>query len=215
MHNPLRSEAEMFRLVVIFGVAAAAVIALAVTAGPEYGVVLAALLLGVGFGFAWAASRGSELGRAEVASGDDSAHRVLVVANQTVGGEALLEEIRNRSRGRGAEVMVTVPALPGSRLDYWASATDQAVEDARQRLAESLAAIESLGIQARGQVGDQDPNVAMADALMAFPADELIISTHPVSKSKWLERGVVEKAREEVDLPVTHVVVDLAAEGGE
>ncbi len=213
MHNPLRSEAEMFRLVVIFGVAAAAVIALAVTAGPEYGVVLAALLLGVGIGFAWAGSRGSELGRAEVASGDDSAHRVLVVANQTVGGQALLEEIRNRSRGRDAEVMVTVPALPGSRLDYWASATDQAVEEARQRLAESLAAIESLGIQARGQVGDQDPNVAMADALMAFPADELIISTHPASTSKWLERGVVEKARQEVDLPVTHVVVDLPSEG--
>ncbi len=213
MHNPLRSEAEMFRLVVIFGVAAAAVIVLSVTAGPEFGVVLAALLLGVGIGFVWAASRGSEPQRAEVASAGDSAFRVLVVANQTVGGEALLEEIRNRCRGRTAEVMVTVPALPGSRLAYWASATDEAVEAAKQRLAESLAAIESLGIQARGQVGDQDPNVAMADALRAFPADELIISTHPASTSKWLDRGVVEKARDQVDLPVTHVVVDLAAEG--
>lgn len=213
MHNPLRSEAEMFRLVVIFGVAAAAVIVLSVTAGPEFGVVLAALLLGVGIGFVWAASRGSEPQRAEVASAGDSAFRVLVVANQTVGGEALLEEIRNRCRGRTAEVMVTVPALPGSRLAYWASATDEAVEEAKQRLAESLAAIENLGIQARGQVGDQDPNVAMADALRAFPADELIISTHPASTSKWLDRGVVEKARDQVDLPVTHVVVDLAAEG--
>ena len=174
---------------------------------------LAALLLGVGIGFVWAASRGSEPQRAEVASAGDSAFRVLVVANQTVGGEALLEEIRNRCRGRTAEVMVTVPALPGSRLAYWASATDEAVEEAKQRLAESLAAIENLGIQARGQVGDQDPNVAMADALRAFPADELIISTHPASTSKWLDRGVVEKARDQVDLPVTHVVVDLAAEG--
>jgi hypothetical protein len=48
--------------------------------------------------------------------------------------------------------------------------------------------------------------------LRAFPADELIISTHPPDRSKWLERGVVERARREVPLPVTHVVVDLEAE---
>jgi GABA permease len=212
MHNPLRSEAEMFRLVVIVGIGAAAVIALALLTEPEYGMVLAALLAGLGIGLAWRGARGSERGTAEVASGDGSAHRVLVVANQTVGGEALLDEIGNRCRGRSCELMVTVPALPGSRLDYWASATDDAVDEARQRLAESLAAIESLGVQARGEVGDQDPNVAMGDALREFPADELIISTHPVAKSKWLERGVVARAREEVNLPVTHVVVDLEAE---
>ena len=46
----------------------------------------------------------------------------------------------------------------------------------------------------------------------AFPADEVIISTHPPERSKWLERGVVERAREEVPLPITHVVVDLETE---
>ena len=45
-----------------------------------------------------------------------------------------------------------------------------------------------------------------------FAADEVIISTHPPQKSKWLERGVVDRARREVPLPITHVIVDLEAE---
>ncbi len=72
--------------------------------------------------------------------------------------------------------------------------------------------IERLGLRAKGEIGDSDPNTAIEDALRAFPADEIVISTHPPERSHWLERGVVERAREEIDLPVTHVVVDLAAE---
>jgi hypothetical protein len=73
--------------------------------------------------------------------------------------------------------------------------------------------MEAAGLNARGQVGDHhDPNQAIEDALRTFPADELIVSTHPPERSRWLERGVVERARREVPLPVTHVVVDLDAE---
>jgi hypothetical protein len=50
--------------------------------------------------------------------------------------------------------------------------------------------------------------------LRGFAADEVVISTHPPHRSKWLERGVVERARKEIPLPVTHVVVDLEAEAG-
>jgi GABA permease len=73
-------------------------------------------------------------------------------------------------------------------------------------------AIEALGLRARGEVGDSEPNLAIEDALATFPADEVIISTHPPERSRWLERGVVERARAEVDLPITHVVTDLEAE---
>jgi GABA permease len=72
----------------------------------------------------------------------------------------------------------------------------------------------AAGLAARGEVGDHhDPNSAMEDALQKFPADELVISTHPPERSRWLEGGVVERARDEIPLPVTHVVVDLQAEG--
>ncbi len=61
------------------------------------------------------------------------------------------------------------------------------------------------GIQAAGEIGDGDPIQAIEDALRTFRPDELIVSTHPLGKSHWLERGVVEKARERFALPVTHV----------
>jgi GABA permease len=76
----------------------------------------------------------------------------------------------------------------------------------------SLIAIRALGLKARGEIGDSDPNLAIEDALRVFAADEIVISTHPPQRSRWLEHGVVQRAREEIDLPVAHVVVDLEAE---
>jgi GABA permease len=211
MHNPLRSEADAFRFVMTIGAGAAAVIALSLLAGPEYGVVLAAGLVGVGIGAAWRSSRGSERPKPEIARGGGRTHRVLVVANETVGGRALLSEIQNRCKGRDSEILVVTPALT-SAVKHWASDVDEAIDAARERQADSVRAIEAVGLRARGEVGESDPNVAIEDALLTFPADEVIVSTHPPHRSRWLERGVVERARSEVDLPVTHVVVDLEAE---
>lgn len=212
MHNPLRSEADAFRWVVVIGVGAVAVIALTLLTRPVFGVVLAAALIGFGCGVAWRNSRGSMRNGVEVTRGRDGRHRILVVANETVGGEALLQEMQNRARGHNSEILVVTPALPGSRAQHWASDTDGATEHARQRMELSVMEIERLGLRARGQIGDSDPNTAIEDALRVFQADEIVISTHPPERSHWLERGVVERARDEIDLPVTHVVVDLAAE---
>ena len=68
------------------------------------------------------------------------------------------------------------------------------------------------GVEARGEVGDGDPLQAMEDALRTFGADEIVISTHPEGRSNWLERRVVEHARERFAVPIHHVVVDLEAE---
>ena len=212
MHNPLRSEADAFRWVVVIGIGAAAVIVLTLLTRPVFGVVLSAALIGFGAGFAYRNARGSMPRSVEVTRGRDGRHRILVVANETVGGEALLKEIGNRSRGRDGEILVVTPALPGSRAQHWASDTDEATELARQRMELSLIEIDRLGLRAKGQIGDSDPNVAIEDALRVFQADEIVISTHPAERSHWLERGVVERARGEIDLPVTHVVVDLVGE---
>jgi len=211
MHNPLRSEADAFRMVMTIGAGAAAVIVLSLVAGPEFGVVLAAALVGVGIGAAWRTSRGSERPKAEIARGGGAVHRVLVVANETVGGRALLSEIEYRCRGRESEILVVTPAIT-SAVKHWLSDVDEAIEAAEARRADSVRTIEALGLRARGEVGDSDPNVAIEDALRTFPADEVIISTHPPDRSRWLERGVVRRARDDVELPVTHVVVDLETE---
>jgi hypothetical protein len=137
--------------------------------------------------------------------------RILVVANETVGGAPLLNEIRRRSEGVNEHVLVVVPAL-NSPLKHWVSDEDGARKAAQERLAASLSAMQKAGIDARGEVGDGDPLQAIEDALRTFAPDELIISTHPEGRSNWLERGVVEGARERFALPVAHVVVDLQAQ---
>lgn len=212
MHNPLRSEADAFRWLVVIGAGAVVVIALTLLTRPVFGLVLAAALIGFGCGVAWRNSRGAMPHSVELTRGRDGKHRILVVANETVGGEALLEEIANRTRGRDSEVLVITPALPGSRAQHWASDTDGATELARQRMELSVIELKRLGLKARGEIGDADPNTAIEDALRLFAADEIVLSTHPPERSHWLERGVVEQAREEINLPVTHVIVDLAAE---
>jgi GABA permease len=73
----------------------------------------------------------------------------------------------------------------------------------------TLSRLASVGVEARGEVGDVDPLVAIEDAVRSFHPDEIVVSTHPEGRSNWLERGVVGSVRERFDVPVTHVVVDL------
>ncbi|HEX4519775.1 MAG TPA: universal stress protein [Gaiellaceae bacterium] len=137
--------------------------------------------------------------------------RLLVVANETVGGEELLDQLKRDAPGRRTDVLVVVPAL-NSPLKHWVSDEDGARTAASERLEASLAAMRAAGITARGEIGDGDPLQAIGDALRTFAPDELVISTHPEGRSHWLERGVVASAEERFDIPVTHVVVDLEAQ---
>ncbi len=111
-------------------------------------------------------------------------------------------------------ILVCTPAL-NSRLRHWASDEDGARAAAQERLDASLEGLRALGIDASGEVGDANPLQAMEDALRTFGADEIIISTHPEGRSNWLERGVVEHARERFTVPIRHVVVDLDRERAE
>jgi hypothetical protein len=140
--------------------------------------------------------------------------RILVVANETVGGETLREEIRRHGEGSRADVLVVSPAL-NTPLKHWVSDDDQARDDAQERLVRSLTRLKEVGIEARGEIGDGEPLQAIEDALRTFGADEIIISTHPEGRSNWLEKGVVSGARARFAVPITHVVVDLERESEE
>jgi len=128
-----------------------------------------------------------------------------------VGGPELLSEIRTRAGDRHAVVRVVSPAL-NSPLKTWTSDEDGARAAAQGRLDASVESLRAVGLDASGEIGDGDPVQAIEDALRTFQPDELIVSTHPEGRSKWLERGVVDRARERFDLPLTHVVVDLDAD---
>jgi GABA permease len=136
--------------------------------------------------------------------------RILVIANETVGGEELLAILRHKVEGVQEHVLVVCPAL-NSQVRTWTSDEDGARAAAQSRLDASLAQLASEGIQSEGEVGDGDPLQAMEDALRTFGADEIVISTHPEGRSHWLAHNVVGNARERFDVPITHVVVDLEA----
>jgi GABA permease len=97
-----------------------------------------------------------------------------------------------------------------SRVHYAMSDIDTELGLARRRLDESLQWARETGFEASGEVCPDGPLVAIEDQLREFAADEILISTHPPERSNWLEAGVVERARAQLDIPITHVVVDLA-----
>lgn len=137
--------------------------------------------------------------------------RVLLIANRTCPCPDVLAAVRDQA-GAGGEVYIVAPAL-NSRLRHYVSDTDAAVEGARARLAESVAYLRELGVAVKGEVGDSDPLLAAQDALRAFRADRVVISTHPKGQSNWLERDLPTQLANEFNLPVTHLVskYDLAA----
>jgi hypothetical protein len=209
--NPLRSEADAFRFL-IASIAYFGAIVLATVLGGHWvglGVFLALTAAVLGW---WLRTRRYER-PVQTAARPHAAgeRRILVVANETVGGHTLQSVILEKSLDVREEILVVTPAL-NSPLKHWVSDDDQARAAAQERLDASLAKLAEAGVQARGEVGDGDPLQAMEDALRTFGADEIIISTHPEGRSNWLERGVVTKARERFAVPITHVVVDLEAE---
>ena len=133
--------------------------------------------------------------------------RVLLVANRTCPCPALLDAVGERA-GAG-HVHLVAPAL-NTRLRHALSDTDDAVAAARERLAHATALLEPRVAQVTAEVGDADPLVALDDALARFAADEVVIGTLPPGDSNWLERGLIEKARRHVRVPVTHVVSEYS-----
>jgi hypothetical protein len=209
--NPLRSEAEAFQFL-LGAVVYFAAIAIAGVIN-EWAGIAVFVVLTAGVLWWWLRARRLEPPEqtASVHRGGPDEHRILVVANETVGGEALRERIAEQGQGKRSQVLVVSPAL-NTPLRHWASDEDPARAEAQERLDRSLARLEQEGIQARGEIGDGDPLQALEDAMRTFGPDEIIISTHPEGRSNWLERGVVTGARERFTVPITHVVVDLEAE---
>jgi hypothetical protein len=214
--NPLRSEEDAFRFTMIVVALAAPVVLAGIlfsTAATLVvaGGVIVGLLIGLFLAKRDEPKERMFLGR-RLDDADDDKRRILVLANETLGGEALRREIAHRMARDGAEVFVVCPALNLSKIKHWVSDEDEARREAQERLDAVVARLERDGVPVKGDVGDADPIQAMEDALRLFPAEEAIISTHPPGRSNWLERDVVERARERFALPVSHVVVDLEHE---
>jgi hypothetical protein len=212
MRNPFKNEATAFRFV-LGTIAYLAPIVVASWISTWLGVIVFLVLTAVAV---WLLRGGAKspppAQRIQRAAVEDT-RRILVVANETVGGAELREALLRKAAGVAEDVLVICPAL-NSQLRTWLSDEDGARDAAQERLRTSLALLAASGVTARGEIGDGDPLQALEDALRTFPADEIVISTHPPGRSNWLEHGVVDAARLRFDVPITHVVVDLERERG-
>jgi nucleotide-binding universal stress UspA family protein len=125
----------------------------------------------------------------------------LVIANQTLTSEELRLEIVRRIEAGPVRFYVVVPATPIPHPLMWEER--ESLQAARQRLELIVAWMRDRGAEADGEIGDRDPVAAALDALRRQAADEIILSTLPAGRSRWIHQDVPTRLRRTVALPVT------------
>jgi hypothetical protein len=123
---------------------------------------------------------------------------VLVIANETILGRALLDRIRERAARGPASFLIVCPQSDPTASEH---------PEAERRLRRALAVLRGEGIEAHGQIAHPDPFAAAMEAVRDERVDEIIVSTFAPAKSPWLRRNLVQRLHLETKLPVEHVVV--------
>jgi hypothetical protein len=152
--------------------------------------------------------------------------RYLVVANQTLQGAELREELRERISAGPCSFFVLVPntktadydpvaaggVLPQPGMWWWTTyyarpATDEeATAQARQRLSLMLTGLAAMGVSAEGDLGSPSPLAAMDKVCADHQFDEIIVATLPGRVSRWLRADLPHQAERRFRLPVTTII---------
>jgi GABA permease len=141
--------------------------------------------------------------------------RYLVVANETLGGDHLMDEVRRRIAAGPSSFYVIVPNTRPRDITWLvrpAAATvsspdvdHRATLIAQSRLHQAIDQFRAEGVEAEGDLGDADPLVAIGAALAEQYFDEIIISTLPSGISRWLGMDLPHQVQRKFKLPVTTV----------
>ena len=141
---------------------------------------------------------------------DSASTRLLVVANETVVGKPLIDAVKARAQKGPLDVHVICPQ--NQPRAGWVQYGEEARWAAENRLKATLARLSEAGIHATGAIEDPDPYTAIMDELGRADYDEIIVSTHPETRSGWLRRDLIERVKQATRRPVEHVVVDDPAD---
>ena len=159
------------------------------------------------------------VGRRPVLSGvpvTTSPHRVLVLANDSVGSRELHDALSAIGADQDTVFQVVVPVSPVETgvaathgpLDVW-EATRAVAE---QRLAQTIADLRAENLAADGALGEYRPMRALATAVESFRPDQIVIATPPPEQSIWHRFDVVDRARADYKVPVMHVISQSGVE---
>jgi len=130
--------------------------------------------------------------------------RYLIVANRTLTGPHLVSEAQARCALGPCEFHVVVPLNPAAEGMVWSEG--QARAHARMHLDHALVHLRDAGLDVKGEIGDESPLRAVADALRNQEFDEIIVSTLPPGASRWLKLDLPSRLRHSCAIPVTHVM---------
>jgi hypothetical protein len=138
---------------------------------------------------------------------------VLVIANETLVGRELVDAVERRAQQGPIRVVVVAPV--SQPREGYVVYRDSRRAAAGRRLERTLSALREAGIPAHGGVFDDEPLAAVKDVLASEEVDEIIVSTHPETKSGWLRKNLVEEIRRVAgERPIEHVVADVTARSG-
>jgi hypothetical protein len=217
VRSPSDREGEAFRFVLLVVVALGLVV-LAAALGSTWlalavlAVVLAALAMRA-IQLSGRRHRALPLKSAPAHAGPANQRRVLVVANDTLGEEAVLGEVERLLLAQGTRVILLAPALisPAARLT---GATDAPLEEARARVVEALVRF-GRELDVEGEISDSEPVEAVEDAVATFAVDEIVVCTRGERAPRALEPRLAQLVRDRFAVPVRHLVVEPASEGRE
>ena len=131
--------------------------------------------------------------------------KLLVVTPEPVDAAILRSTLGDEVRG--AEVLVISPATNRSKLAFWVSDSDEAIDEAEIAKEESVERLEEEGVDAAGVRGEGEPAVAIQDALASFPADRIVIFSHPESDRDYREDDGLADAEQRFGVPVEHAII--------
>lgn len=136
----------------------------------------------------------------------------LVVVNEAVSGAELRDGLLRHLGDRGQKVFVVAPAITDSGLKYMLGDVDKAIGPAEERLRHTLEELRQVGIEAEGEVGDSDPLQAIQDEMLKHDPERVVLVAHRDEDGAFAERGLLEQAERDLELPVTELVVDRREE---
>jgi hypothetical protein len=108
----------------------------------------------------------------------------------------------------GAEVLVISPATHQSKVAFWVSDSDEAIEEAEGAQEETVERLEEEGVDAAGGTGESEPAVAIQDALATFDADRIVVFSHPEGDRDSREDEGLADAEARFGVPLTHALIE-------
>jgi hypothetical protein len=129
--------------------------------------------------------------------------KLLVVTPEPIDAQLLRATLGEEVRG--AEVLVISPATNQSKVAFWVSDSDEAIAEAETAQEETVERLEEEGIDAAGDTGESEPDVAIQDALATFAADRIVVFSHP--DLDYREDQALANAEERFGVPVTHAEI--------